>query len=140
MKTIRENYIFIFCIIILDVFIFTAMYVFHALIFKGFDFSFALAKGSYELLWRIICFQLILQFIFMIVALRINKESKLLIFLAAFLAFSISSVLSFSDFYSIYKLMMLPTTKEIGEGFAICCSVTCALLIYKLLAHKSFNK
>lgn len=115
----------------LEVVVFFVLYVVHALFLKGFGFSDSLVKGGYEFFWRIISLQLFLQLGFLMLAANFDFQKNYLVILClSLVAYSIASLFSFSDVSSIWKLMQIPNRDEMGEGFAIFCSVTIAYLLF----------
>ncbi len=131
MKKMFENYAFVLSFTTIEVIIFVALYILHAFIFKGFSFPDSMIKGGYELFWRVMSLQIFIQILFIFIACKINYQRDIMILLGALLAFSIASVISFSDFSSVWRLMKLPTKETLGEGFAISVSVICTLIIYR---------
>lgn len=110
---------------------FCALYVVHALALKGFGISDSLLKGGYEFFWRIISLQVFMQFGFLMLAANFDFQKNYLVILCLSLAaYSIASLFSFSDVPSIWKLMQIPNKDEIGEGFAIFCSVTITYIFF----------
>ena len=61
------------------------------------------------------------------------QKNYLVILCLSLVAYSIASLFSFSDVSSIWKLMQIPNKDEMGEGFAIFCSVTIAYLSFLFL-------
>lgn len=136
MKNVFENYQFVLSFIAIDILFYVMFYVLHAFIFGGFIFSEALLKGGYELYWRVISLQVVLQILFMFAGLKIGFQRELMILLAALLAFAIASFISFSDISSLWKLMKLPTKDVLGEGFAISMSVIITMVIFRIFQRQ----
>ncbi|MFK8067918.1 MAG: hypothetical protein AB8D52_06715 [Gammaproteobacteria bacterium] len=113
---------------------FFIMYVLHALVLKEFALSDAFLKGGYEFFWRFISFQIFIQFCLLVLAANFGfQKNYFVILILSLLAFSISSILSFSGVSSIWILMQLPSKGEMGEGLAIFFSVTVTFFLFRLL-------
>ena len=134
MRKALDSVPYLLSFISLEVVVFFVLYVVHALLLKGFGFSDSLVKGGYEFFWRIISLQVFMQLGFLILAANFDFQKNYLVILClSLVAYSIASLFSFSDVSSIWKLMKIPNKDEMGEGFAICCSVTIAYLFFLFL-------
>ena len=136
----RKNAGFLFHLlkfIVADLLAFFAIYFVHALLIKEFSVSDSLMKATYEILWRLISLQLIIQiFLMFVVAIWGYQKYFVLQLLAAVVAFSVAAVISFSDSGAILKLLNPLVRSDIGEGFAIVISVSFAWAALKRFSGK----
>ena len=121
-----------------DVSVFFGIYFLHAVQSKGFGPSAAATTGLYEVIWRLVSLQLIIQILLMLVLFYLGAHRRIVfVLIAALIAFSISSILSFSDPSSILKLLYPGNREGIGEGFAIILSALCAWASIELLGKQA---
>lgn len=133
MKNILENSGYVLLFLGVELFIFFGIYVLHALFFKSFPFSESLVRGGYEVFWRFISLQIFIEAALIFVSLKIEFSRELMMFASALLAYSIASVISFSEMSAIWNLMKFPTKEAVGEGFAIAVSVILTLMIFRII-------
>lgn len=133
MKKAIEGSNYILSFLGVELLIFFSIYVLHALIFKSFSLPDAAIRGLYEIFWRIISLQIIIQAVFMYFAVKAGFVRELMVFVSALVAYAVACVISFSDMAAIWNLMRLPTKEAVGEGFAITVSVITTLVLFRIL-------
>lgn len=139
MKKALDAIPYLLSFVLLEVVLFSLLYVVHAQALKGFGLYDALAKGGYALLWRVLSLQVFMQLGLLTVAAGFGFQRNYLVVLSlSLVAFFVASALSFSGFSSAWRLMQFPTRDSMGEGFAILVSVTIAyLLLIIVFSQKS---
>ena len=133
MKKYPDSISFVIYFSILELAIFFFIYIVHSHIFKGFSFEDSFIKAGYSVFWRVFSLQLVIQFVLIILLVRLSYGYWVFILFAAYLAFSVAAVLSTSDLSAAWKPMRLPTKDTLGEGFAIVLSVIASLVLSRLI-------
>ena len=128
--TLKE-YVIVF--VLLDVALFFLSYVFHAYFIRSFAVSQSLLKGTYEVVWRLISLQVLLQLSLFYLLKRCKVGSELAMLVGAILAFVIATGISSSKIPPLSAFLSLPTKDYLPEPFALLASLVLTTLILKLV-------
>ena len=133
MKKILDAIPFLGSLVAIDLLVFFLIYFFHTTLMKGFPITEAVAKGGYELLWRVISLQLVIQVALLLGLAYFNMHKNLFFVLASgVLSIVIATIIAYSASH-IPKLLTLPNSVEVGEAFAIVVSLALAWLSMRII-------
>ncbi|WP_353408765.1 hypothetical protein [Pseudoteredinibacter isoporae] len=143
MKKIQDMFLFTMLFVVLELLMFTAIYTLHTIFTTKFSVFDAIAVGAGGIWFRLLSYQLPLQFVFMLAAGIVKLNGSYLIILATSmvaLALSIiyigsyqASGVGLEDIFDLFKI----NDSYLGGGSAIFISVT---LVYAVYRYFGFNK
>jgi hypothetical protein len=104
----------------IDLGLYLAFFVVHALILRGFGVSAALVAGAYAVGWRFLCFQAPMQILFLgILRCFSRHRNPIMVVASGLLALVLSGLLYFADPTSIIGFFTMSNVRHLAEGLVL---------------------